>query len=164
MHHADEEFRVNYKSTAYNTEESDLYIYDTSNSPIIPVLDQPIDIKEVLEARRTSSGTKQADTMVLFLGWSDTSQNHGCLCITLIFNVIFSRGLSVPHWQTLSYSVFSSRYRDIAVASPLYKLFDFVIYRQLRSCYQPMREQAAGQKHRGNLETDRGFVINNCPQ
>jgi hypothetical protein len=156
----DQAFKEHYENLLFNPDKEDINTCDTTTCPNIPVLDDPISVREVQDAISRLKPNKSCGPDGISPGILRLLPVTWILYITALLSVIFQKGISVMAWNTMRLvSIFKSgsrsvcnNYRGIAVASYMFKLFDIMLYNHLSQWYRPCREQAGCQKGRGCLE------------
>ena len=109
---------------------------DIETCPTIPVLDDPINTAEVLEAITSMKSNKSCGPDGVTPGL------HRILPINWIMYITSLSGARNV----------CNNYRGIAISSYMFKLFDIVLHNRLKQWYRPCREQAGCQKGRGCIE------------
>jgi exonuclease III len=155
-----EEFKLHFEKLLLTDSTDDVDSVDTSSSPNIPVLDDPISRGELIENVFDLKSNKACDRNGNSPGFIKQLPLVLLLFILNLFNTIFSSS-TIPIEWTISKLItlfkkgktsLCGNYRGIAINEILFRLFDQIIGRRLSLWYKAFKEQAGGQKLRDCIE------------
>ena len=153
-------FKLHFESLLNPDNQPSPASVDTSDSPFIPVLDRPFDVKEILNAQKTLKANKAVDLQGNSPGIYKHLTMNWLIFVLNLFNVIFFQ-VKIPIMWTISklivlfkkgYRELCGNYRGISINDNLYKLFDQLLYQRMSIWFKPEFEQAGSQKGRDCIE------------
>ena len=134
-----------------NTIHTDVYM---------PILDDPITEHEVCVQIGKLKSNKACGPDGLAPGIFKLLPVNWILCITTLFNAMFTSGVYPQSWMSAKMNMIFKRgsraivsnYRGISVINSLSKVYDMILCDRLSKWFQPYREQAGAQAGRGCTE------------
>ena len=136
------------------------YILDTSYCVNVPILDNQITPKEVMDQIDCMKANKSCGPDGIPPGVYKFLTPSWIILLTSLFNLILTSASYPVSWTRAKLFMLFKRgnrkdpnnYRGISVINSVAKLFDMVLCSRLELWFKPFREQAGAQRGRGCLE------------
>ena len=133
---------------------------DTTPSPYIPLLDDPMTLEELETAVHKSNPNKACNRQGNSPGVTRLLPATILTFILQMFNVILQSSVVPIEWGLSKLialfkkgkTTLCGNYRGIAINDILFRLFDMILGSRLSLWYQPCKEQAGGQTERDCIE------------
>jgi hypothetical protein len=133
--------------------------YEVSYSKYVPILDDPISPREVLDCLKLLKANKAAGADGVAPGLLKLLPDDWITLLTFLFNCVFFNTYPSGWTAAKVFNIFKKgdrlnpgNYRGISVVVSLAKLYDMILSERFRAWYKPRHEQAGAQKQRGCTE------------
>ena len=139
------EFKIHFEKLLLNDTTDDVDRVDTSSSPYVPILDDPITLKELMENVFDTKSNKAGDRNGNSPGFIKQFTPVLFLFLLNLFNTILSSSVIPVEW-TISklITIFKKgktslcgNYRGIAINEIMFRVFDKIIGKRLSLWYHP---------------------------
>ena len=157
---SDEEFKEYFENMFNSDNANNVEMYRVDAAVTIPLLDDPITSQELAAQVARLKPDKACGPDGIPPGIFRLLPANWIICITTLFNLIFSSGSYPALWSKAKFfAIFKrgdrrdpSNYRGINVMNSIAKLYDMVLCCRLEYWFKPYREQAGAQRGRGCIE------------